>query len=236
MKSPSAAKKRITERGTTDKRRPKTRRPGRPLASASPDSRQALIDAARELFAAHSFGDVSTKRIATAAGVNPAMIHYHFAGKDDLLETAFREAVEPLLEQLGALSKHSAAAPPRVAQAIEIYMRTLANNPWLAPMIVRHVLPPGGRLQAIAVNAISTRVAPLIRQGIERGQEANHLRGDLDPVRTTLSLVSLALFPFISLPLTRQVFGFELTPAFVNGLIEHTVALFQRGTATGAQS
>lgn len=236
MKPPKASNKPSSRRSSTDSRGPKVRRPGRPPAAASLDSRRALIEAARELFAAHNFSEVSTKRIANAAGVNPAMIHYHFAGKDDLLETAFREAVQPLLEQLGALSERGDAEPPQVGQVIEIYMRTLAANPWLAQMIVRHVLPKGSRLQPLVVSAISTQVAPLIRKVIEGGQQAKQLRSDLDVVRTTLSLVSLALFPFISLSMTQQVFGFELKPAFVNDLIDHTVALFQDGTAIGAHS
>ena len=52
-----------------------------------------MIDAARELFAHDEFERVSTKRNAELAGVNPAMIHYHFNGKTGLLEAAFQENI-----------------------------------------------------------------------------------------------------------------------------------------------
>lgn len=48
------------------------------------DSRQKLIDAAIRLFGQKGRDGVSTREIATAAGVNIAGIAYHFGGKDQL--------------------------------------------------------------------------------------------------------------------------------------------------------
>ena len=61
-----------------------SRGPGRPRAEQALDARQALLDAARELFAREGFDRVSTKRLADEAGVNPAMIHYYFGDKAGL--------------------------------------------------------------------------------------------------------------------------------------------------------
>ena len=58
-------------------------------------TRQALLRAAEELFSARGFDGVPIEDIAERAGVNKALISYHFRGKRGLyaavLESAFAE-------------------------------------------------------------------------------------------------------------------------------------------------
>jgi AcrR family transcriptional regulator len=54
------------------------RRPG------NPDTRQVILDAARKTFAELGFAGASMRRIATAAGVDPALVHHYFGTKDKL--------------------------------------------------------------------------------------------------------------------------------------------------------
>jgi len=208
----------------------KARKPGRPAAGEAPNSRQALIEAAKQLFAEHAFAQVSTKQIAALAGVNPAMIHYHFHDKAGLLEAAFRETVAPVIEEITHLLAAEAAGPTPLRRFLEIYMRTLAAHPWLPRMIVRHVLPEGGHLQKLVISELGGRIGPAIAGLVARGQSHKMLRSDLDPVLTTLSLVSLAIFPFVSLPVTSRVFDIKLDAPFVERLIEHSATLFYQGT------
>ncbi|HXW08421.1 MAG TPA: TetR family transcriptional regulator, partial [Vicinamibacterales bacterium] len=51
--------------------------PGRRRRDAE-SSRHRLLDAAAAEFAAHGFAGASVDRIAAAAGLNKAMIYYHF--------------------------------------------------------------------------------------------------------------------------------------------------------------
>jgi hypothetical protein len=93
------------------------------------------------------------------------------------------------------------------------------------------VLPEGGRLQTIIVTELAARVGPGLAALIVRGQEQQRLRADLNPILTTLSLVSLAIFPFLSLPVTRRVFDLTVDAAFVEQMIEHSAKLFFHGAA-----
>jgi AcrR family transcriptional regulator len=214
-------------------RKPVPRKPGRPSTAAAPNARAALIGAARELFAKHAFDRISTKELAAHAGVNPAMIHYYFGDKAGLLETAFRETVAPVIGEIARVlvSADPSGAGPPLRRFFQIYIRTFAANPWLPQMIARHVLPDGGHLQKIVVNELAARLGPLLAGEIGRAQAERALRGDLDPVLTTLSAVSLAVFPFLSLPVTGRVFGLKVDDAFVERLIEHNTALFYQGAA-----
>jgi AcrR family transcriptional regulator len=48
-------------------------------------TRQAILTAARELFAAHGVDGVSVRRVAAAAGVNHALVHRYFGTKSEMV-------------------------------------------------------------------------------------------------------------------------------------------------------
>jgi AcrR family transcriptional regulator len=65
------------------------RRPG------SPDTRAAILDAARALFAASGISGTSVRAVAAKAGVDPALVHHYFGSKDDLFVAALALPVDP---------------------------------------------------------------------------------------------------------------------------------------------
>ena len=62
-------------------------------------TRQALVSAARELFAAHGYHDVSIRDVATQAGVTRGALAHHFPDKEALFLAVFDEVERELLSQ-----------------------------------------------------------------------------------------------------------------------------------------
>jgi AcrR family transcriptional regulator len=65
------------------------RRPG------SPDTRGEILEAARREFGAQGYDRTSMRAVARAAGVDPALVHHYFAGKEDLLLAAMEVPFDP---------------------------------------------------------------------------------------------------------------------------------------------
>lgn len=65
------------------------RRPG------APDTRAAILAAARELFAAQGYAGTSVRAVAGAAGVDASLVHHYFGSKDDLFVAALEMPVDP---------------------------------------------------------------------------------------------------------------------------------------------
>lgn len=65
------------------------RRPGKP------DTREAILAAAREIFAERGFDRASIRAIATSAGVDPALVHHYFGTKDQLFLAAMNAPIDP---------------------------------------------------------------------------------------------------------------------------------------------
>jgi AcrR family transcriptional regulator len=68
---------------------PRGRRPG------GPDTRGQILDSARESFARRGFSGTTIRGVATAAGVDPALVHHYFGSKDDLFLAALEIQVDP---------------------------------------------------------------------------------------------------------------------------------------------
>lgn len=90
-------------------------------------TREALLTAAIEIFGRDGFHAASTRAIAQLAGVNQALIGYHFGGKENLYLAVFDHIVAQLQRRIGdtaeavrqMLSDHSerAAGDPRTLHA-----------------------------------------------------------------------------------------------------------------------
>ncbi|WP_348809897.1 TetR family transcriptional regulator [Gordonia oleivorans] len=69
---------------------------GRPrLDDGRPETRAAILTAARELFADRGFERTTMRAIASRAGVDAALIHHYFGNKNALTVEALRPAIDP---------------------------------------------------------------------------------------------------------------------------------------------
>ncbi len=75
--------------------------PGRREAEARA-TREALIDAALELFTERGFTGVGTEEIVARAKVTRGALYHHFADKRDLFRAVFERVEADLMERIGA--------------------------------------------------------------------------------------------------------------------------------------
>ena len=77
-----------------------TRRPGRREAEAQA-TRDALVQAALELFTERGYSGVGTEEIVARATVTRGALYHHFADKRDLFRAVFERVEEDLMERIG---------------------------------------------------------------------------------------------------------------------------------------
>ena len=59
--------------------------PAAPKTAARAAAEEALLDAAERLLADAGYASITTRRLATEAGVNHGLVHYYFGSNDNLL-------------------------------------------------------------------------------------------------------------------------------------------------------
>ena len=69
---------------------------GRPSKAKGLDLKETILDAAEGLFARHGFYGVTTRQVASEAGVDTALIHYYFGAKRELFDAVFVRRAEIL--------------------------------------------------------------------------------------------------------------------------------------------
>lgn len=84
------------------------RRSGRRASGSG--TREAILDAARALFAEHGYHGATIRAIAAAAGVDPALVHHFYGTKEELFAAAMRFPVVPSEALAAALAQTGAPA------------------------------------------------------------------------------------------------------------------------------
>src|SRR5947209_12633099 len=88
--------------GGGDPSAPRTR-----LEERSEETRQALIQAARELFAERGFAGVGTEEIVRAARMTRGALYHHFESKEDLFRAVYEQVEQELVEHIAAMAVSS---------------------------------------------------------------------------------------------------------------------------------
>ncbi|MEV6630607.1 TetR family transcriptional regulator [Actinoplanes sp. NPDC051470] len=122
------------------------RRPG------NQDTREAILVAARAIFAERGFDKASIRAIATAAEVDPALVHHYFGTKDKLFLASLEMPVDPAELVPKALDGPREEAGERLVRlvlnvwdspagkAAVALLRSAMSNDWTARLVREFVV------------------------------------------------------------------------------------------------
>lgn len=198
--------------------------PGRPANREPHGVRAALLAAARELLARRSLDTVSLRAIAAHAGVNPAMVHYYFGDRQGLITALLDESIAELIA-----AAEGAGTIGSLDALLEHWTRTVAANPWLPNLMVREVLYGHGELRETLLDRFAGRIGATLLALMEREQTRGRLRTGVDARLAVLSMMALAVYPFLAQPVAERVLGLRYDAALVERLIAHNRRLLHEG-------
>ena len=148
----------------------------RTQAGRSAATRDALVAAARPLFAAHGFAEVPADAIVAAAGVTRGALYHQFADKTALFEAVLAAVEADIARRLAGQAAAAGISDP--VQALRHAVRT-----WLdicvEPEIYRIALIDGpsvlgwARWREVCYRHVLGLVQALLAQGIEAGRIRN---------------------------------------------------------------
>jgi AcrR family transcriptional regulator len=171
---------------------PRGRRPG------APDTRTAILGAARTAFAEKGFAGTTIRAVARSAGVDAALVHHYFGTKDDLFVAALELPVDPRTALAPALVDGPEDAGRRMLSVFVGVWDDPANRPVLVAL-ARTLLDPSGR------HLMRDGFLPVVLQPVGRSLGLDHpdLRMSLvvsQLLGIILSRYVLELQPLASMP------------------------------------
>ena len=114
----------------------KDKRTGRrSQAERSQATREALIRAARPLFAKRGYADVATEEIVRKAGLTRCALYHHFGGKEELLAAVYEQIEAELAERIASHALGAADPIEAMRAGMEMFL-----DACLEPEVQRIVL------------------------------------------------------------------------------------------------
>src|SRR5688500_19504056 len=102
-------------------------------------TRDAVFQAAASLFSARGFDGVSVDDIAAGAGVNKAMIYYHFTDKLTLYRTVVADMLSAVGQRVSAIAQTQASPPEKLDRFVENFVRLADERPWFPTLMLREI-------------------------------------------------------------------------------------------------
>ena len=130
------------------------------------------MQAGTELFAAHGFDGAPVEAIAKRAGVNKAMINYHFGGKRNLYQAILLETFDEIGAQVRAISERSGDARSQIEAFIDFILELGTTRRVAFPaLFLREVIAGQGPDLDVfrRLGMVVSSVMEIVRRGVQDG-------------------------------------------------------------------
>jgi TetR/AcrR family transcriptional regulator len=157
-------------------------------------SRQALLEAGLHLFAEQGYDGTSVDAICRAAGVNKAMVSYHFGGKAGLHAAILTGLLDPVVERLTGLAGADTDPETKLRGYFRLMLELHHDRTRFPTMVLREVLAGGDHLDHLVrlrIAQIFDAVRRMIQEGVDKGQFR-----PVDPFLTYLTIAGSLMFFF----------------------------------------
>lgn len=191
--------------GAQPAQKPRRGRPPKSALLEEDGARERILAAADALFGEVGFDAASTREVGERAGVNKALIHYHFAGKDGLFAAVLERYYAALGAEMAAGFAEGRDDRTRLRAVLSRYVDFLAAHGGFARMVQREAA--GGR----HVQQVIAHTVPFFSAGRALLLKAHPRRagGPLDPAQLLISFYGMAVGYFAYLPAIEPLLGVD---------------------------
>ncbi|NOK59336.1 MAG: hypothetical protein GFH27_549283n204 [Chloroflexi bacterium AL-W] len=192
-------------------------------------SREAILQAAEQLFAQKGYESTSLQEIGMLAGVSRGTPGYFFGSKEQLYQAILDrilQAEHAAAEQVHARLVSSGAAPVDViTEVIRSHIDFLVARPTFIQLLTREALSNFALQQSTTSLEVIQAGRVLLRQELERA-DIHHV----DPDLLMLSVVALCWMPLTHRNTLLNPLGLDPDdPAFIERLKQHVVSILLHG-------
>jgi TetR/AcrR family transcriptional regulator len=198
--------------------------PGRPLASLDRDARALLLTAASELFAEQGVAATTFATIAKRAGLTPAMVHYYFKDREQLLDAVVEEKLCPFIAHVWDPVQPGGGPAELIRGIVGRLLTGIERAPWVPSAWMREILNEGGLLRGRVLRRIPIDKVRVVGEAIRQGQAAETANPDIDPLLMVFSTFGLVMLHMATVEVWAEIFqrkplSGEVIGRHINGLL-----------------
>jgi TetR/AcrR family transcriptional regulator len=178
---------------------------GRPPQVAGVDARELLLAAAVRLFAEQGVAGTTIAEIAARAGVTPAMVHYYFTNRDQLLDAVASELLLPTITAVWSPVVESDQVAPMLRGLVRRIFKAVEASPWLPSLWLREIVSEGGQLRARLLKGLRFDYVRHLISAVAAAQRRGEIDPQLEPRLVFISVIGNTLLPLAASRLWQQV-------------------------------
>ena len=204
-----------------------TDQPTAPPSERSLETRTRILDAALSEFALHGLAGARTERIASAAGVNKALLYYYFESKEKLYLAALEMIAAKVRDRTMAVFLREGSAGERVLRsALNHFDRIVGQQEFQSLMQQEMIRLHKGESDVlpILVKKVFEPTLIMFRSMVREGIASGELI-DADWLQIQLATLGANVFYFLSAPIWRLVTGED--PLLVEALAARRKAVVE---------
>ena len=208
------------------------------MVSRQPDgpgrsgSRSRLLAAAAAEFAGRGFDGATVDRIAARAGVNKAMVYYHFTNKAALYRTILRDVFGAAADAAEAVRATGGPAESQMRAFVEAVSAGAVARPHFPSIWLREMADGGRHLDASVVGQMR-RVMQVLGGILEAGRREGAFR-DVHPLLVQMGIVAPLLFFAASAPVRARLHHrapYPIADLSPDAVVAHVQAMTLAGLA-----
>ena len=149
------------------------------------------------------------EEIAKEAGVNKALLHYHFRSKEDLAKAVWLRIASSFVPGVFEMMASDLPLEAKIDAFVDAYLTRLSLHPYLAAYVVAEASRHPAFVEAFfssnrgeAARRMVARLRGQIRGEIRKGRMAR-----VTPEQFLATLASACLFPFAARPMLAAALG-----------------------------
>ncbi|HET9179792.1 MAG TPA: TetR/AcrR family transcriptional regulator [Terriglobia bacterium] len=169
--------------------------------ASTPESRTIILRAAEHIFAERGLAGARMDAIASAAGVNKALIYYYFKSKDALYLAVVEQHLKEFHRQALQLLTSQRSVKDKVLDYVSMHFDFIAARTDYPRIFHRFMMAdsrPFMRIRKKYFSPVVRKFQSVIAQGIRSGELAA-----ADSAHTAISLVALTVFYFSAAPVLK---------------------------------
>ena len=197
--------------------------------SDKPGTKEAILAAAFAEFSEQGLAGARVDRIAATAGVNKAMLYYHFSSKQNLYHEAIRHHVIAASSQLSEMFDNDMPIEEVLHRTAAQYTRIFSSNPEFVRILLRELAEPKSEIiPRIADLLVQSNLPIRLRQRFNQEMSAGRWK-ELDVKQIIATFITLNLGYFLLRPLVSRVLTIEDQEQFISQRAHIIVEIFLNG-------
>ncbi|MBL8705285.1 MAG: TetR family transcriptional regulator [Rhodospirillales bacterium] len=194
----------VRRNGVTTKKAP-------PRARQPEKTREQILVAATEEFAASGLGGARVDKIARRAGANKRMLYHYFGNKEDLFLAVMERTYEHIRRRESALHLEELAPVDAMRKFVQFTFNYFNENPHFVNLLNSENLHRARHIRRSArVEEINSPVIAALGRILERGRREGAFRAKVDPTQLYITVAGVCYFYFSNIHTLSTIFGRDL--------------------------